>query len=267
MHHAVIPVVLQFSKVAANSNLNFTFTTCGAKWSLGWRMGDSLGFSYNVVPDDIYDAESCLQSVSFNGDVLSIRTSATAPDFSNFTLTLFLQVDPHATFLQGYCTLNNEAEVYAFLGNERPVQWRNGRISAVLRPSADDYRSVLFAITGMKPGNRVGIEVSTDPAQGRVGWSLGPPYSESLGITLTSTSGQLPLVLMSYTTHYIVLQTDSASSSETSDVVMAAYLSWEPEKLPFVYLKVSCDPSISVYAQVGTRQPQLVSPTYTLFTL
>ncbi|MFC5743238.1 hypothetical protein [Dyella tabacisoli] len=268
MHRTVIPVVLQFSNVAANSSLNFTFTTPGVKWSLGRRMGDSLGFSYNVLPDGVYGSTPTLQSVSFNDDVLALRTSSIAPSLSDFTLTLFLDVAPDTTFLQGYCTLNNEAVIEAYLGNERPVQWRNGRISAVIQAPISDYRSVLFTISGLKPNKQVDIGVATDPRQGKVVWALGPRSGESLGVSLSSTNGgSIPLSLLSYTNNQILMQTGAAEGSSATDVVMLAYVSWQPEDLPFIYLKVAGDPDISVYAQVGTRQPQWVSPAYTLFTL
>lgn len=268
MHRTVIPVVLQFSDVAANSSLNFTFTTPGVRWSLGQRIGDSLGFSYNVLPDGVYSTTPCLQGVSFNDAVLALNTSSIAPSLSSFTLTLFLDVDPDTTFLQGYCTLNNEAVVLAYLGNERPVQWRNGRISAVIQTPATDYRSVLFTISGLKPGKQIDIGVETDPRHGKVTWALGPSARDSLGVSLSSSSGNsIPLSLLSYTSKQILMQTSTASDSIATDVVMLAYVSWWPEKLPFIYLKVAGDSDISVYAQVGTRQPQWVSSAFTLFTL
>jgi hypothetical protein len=271
MSRTLIPVVLQFSNVAANTSLNFTFTTPGVKWSLGRRMGDSLGFSYNVLPDGSYGTTPILQGVSFNDDVLAIRTSSIAPSQNDFTLSLFLDVDPNTTFLQGYCTLNNEAVVLAYLGAEQPVQWRNGRISAVIQAAPSDYRSVLFTIKGLKPSKQVDIAVDTDPNKGKVIWALGPGSADTLGMSVSSGSGaNVPLASLSYTQKQIQMRTtagDDTGSTTGGDVVMLAYVSWEPKELPYIYLKVASDPDVSVYAQVGTRQPQWVSPAYTLFTL
>lgn len=266
-HRIVIPVVLQFINIASNSNLNFTFTTPGVRWSLGMRMGDSLGFSYNVSPDGIPSTTPCLQSVSFNDDLLALRTSSIAPTMNNFTMTLFLDVDPGASFLQGYCTLNSEAVVMAYLGSERPVQWRNGRISAVIQKPPCGFRSVLFTITGLKPNKQVDITVDTDPNQGKVAWTLGAKGADALGMSLSSTKGNtVPLSVLSCTDKQIMLQT-GGTANNASDVVMLAYVAWHPEDLPFIYLKVDSDPDVSVYAQVGRRQPQWVSQAYTLFTL
>lgn len=268
MQRNVIPVILQFIDVAADSNLNFTFTTPGVRWSLGMRMGDSLGFSYNVLPDGVYGTTPCLLAVSFNDDVLALRTSSIAPALSSFTLTLFLDVEPDTPFLQGYCTLNNEAVVLVYLGQERPVQWRNGRISAVIQRPAADYRSVLFTISGLKPSKQVDITVDTDPGRGKVKWTLGPRTSDALGMSLTTTAGSgVPISTLSCTNRQIVMQTSDATESNAADVVMQAYVTWQPESLPYIYLKAISDPDVQVYAQVGMRQPQWVSPAYTLFTL
>src|SRR5579863_4586964 len=69
----LIPVTMQFSNIAPNSNLNFTFTTGGACWSLGARSGDSVGFSYNVTPES-NGSQSIIQAIEFNNAVLSIHT-------------------------------------------------------------------------------------------------------------------------------------------------------------------------------------------------
>lgn len=55
MRAQTIPVVLLFSNVAANSNLSINLTSPGVKWSLGGSSPDSLGFSYNVIPDNPAD--------------------------------------------------------------------------------------------------------------------------------------------------------------------------------------------------------------------
>jgi hypothetical protein len=261
-----IPVVLQFSNVAANSCLNITLTTPGARWSMGRRIGDSLGFSYNVVAQDAHADTPLLQGISFNGGILEIRTSSAAPALSNFTLTLFLELAPDVSVLQGYCTLNNEAMVQAYLGNEQPTQWYNGRISAVLPPLVANCRSVLLTVSGLKPGINLVIDVAPGVAEGAVHWTFGPEFAQSLGVAVTSMGGAIPLSLLSYTDRQIVLQTSSGQGGTLSDVVMMAYVSWEPADLPCIYLRAVTDPAVSVWAQVGTRQPQWISSTYAVFT-
>jgi len=262
------PVLLKLSNVAANSSLSFNFTTTGVKWSLGGCAGDNLGFSYNVAPDDISDnPASSIQSIGFNDSLLAIRTAVNAPSLSQFTLSLFLDCEGDADSLQGYCTMNNEAEVLAYFGSECPVYWRNGRISAVLRPPATRYRNVLLAVKDALPGSNIEIEVGTHPDRGRAYWCLGPPLAETQGVQVTCANGALPLTSMSYTTNHIRLQTLATRGTGSMDILIGAYVSWQPEELAFVYLKAHCDANISVYAQIGNRQPQYVSPTYTLFTL
>jgi hypothetical protein len=262
-----IPVVLQFSNVAANSYLNITLTTPGARWSMGRRIGDSLGFSYTVIAQDVYGNVPLLQGISFNGGTLEIRTSSAAPALSSFTLTLFLELEPGASYLQGYCTLNNEALVHAYLGSEQPAQWYNGRISAVLPPLFSNCRSVLFTISGLKPGINLVIDMAPGAVQGDVSWTLGPEFAQSLGVALSSTSGSIPLSVLSYTSRQIVMQTSSSQGGTLADVVMNAYVSWQPADLSCIYLRAVTDAAVSVCAQVGTRQPQWISPTYSVFTL
>lgn len=263
-----IPVVLQFSNVAANSCLNITLTTPGARWSMGRRIGDSLGFSYNVVAQDAHGNVPLLQGISFNGGILEIRTSSAAPTLSNFTLTLFLELAPDVSVLQGYCTLNNEAMVQAYLGSEQPTQWYDGRISAVLPPLFSNCRSVLLTISGLKPGINLVIEAApgAGAAEADVNWTFGPEFAQSLGVALTSTGAAIPLSLLSYTNRQIVLQTSSGQGGTLADVVMMAYVAWEPADLPCIYLRAVTDPAVSVWAQVGTRQPQWISQTYSVFT-
>jgi hypothetical protein len=266
-HSTAIPVVLQFSSVAANSCLNITLNTPGVRWSMGRRIGDSLGFSYNVLAHDAHGNVPLLQGISFNGGILEIRTSSAAPALSDFTLTLFLELAPGVTTLQGYCTLNNEAVVQAFLGNEQPARWYNGRISAVLPSIFAHNRSVLFNISGLKPGINLVIDVAPSLAEGGVLWTFGPEFAQSLGVALTSTGGSVPLSLLSYTGRQIVLQTSSGQGGTLPDVVMMAYVSWQPADLSCIYLRAVTDAAVSVSAQVGTRQPQRISPTYSVFTL
>ncbi|MBB6064896.1 hypothetical protein [Pseudoxanthomonas broegbernensis] len=269
MPNNVIPVVLQFSNVASDSNLSLTFTTPGVRWSLGHRIGDSLGFSYNVLPDGVYDSAPCLQSVSFNDDLLSLTTSSAASSLMGFTLTLFIEVDEGINSLAGYCTLNNEAVVLAYLGNQRPALWRNGRISAVIGVPTASYRSVLFTIKGLKPSTQVDIALGTDSSiKGGASWVLGSANGNALGVSIGSKDGgSVPLSMLSYTDNRIVMQSGAESGSSATAVVMLAYVAWQPEDLKHIYLRASADPAVSVYAQVGARQPQWVSPAYTLFTL
>lgn len=263
----LIPVVLKFNNVAANSNINFTFTTVGASWCLGANSGDSLGFAFNVMTDSS-NAQSCIQSIEFNNSVLAIRTAATGQSLNSFILTLFLRVKEGVDYLQGYCTLNNEAIVLASFGTQRAVQWRNGRISAVLREPESKFRRIFFAIKGAKPGNRISLQVSTKKGLGKVNWSLGPEFSEASGIQVASAAGVVPLASMSYGCDRLVFETTQSDwTGDTMDFFLQTYVVWEPLDLNYIYLKADCNSSISLYAQVGNRQPQIVSQTDTLFTL
>ena len=272
----LIPVTMQFSNIAPNSNLNFTFTTGGASWSLGARSGDSVGFSYNVTPES-NGSQSIIQAIEFNNAVLSIRTgggnqSSGSAD-NAFTLTLFLQLRPGIDYVQGYCTLNNEAVVMVSFGSLAPVQWRNGRISAVLLAPHSNFRPVSFTIKGAPAGNRIDLVVSTKRGLGRVNWSLGADFSDSNGVLLASQQGRIPLASMSYSgnTLTFVTQSDAGNSggnaTGTLDFYMNAYITWLPEDLNYVYLRANCSDDVSILAQVNNRQPQIVSQSDTVFTL
>jgi len=269
----LLPVVLQFQNVAANSNLNFTFTTAGAYWSLGAKSGDSLGFSYNVTPQSA-ESESCIQQIEFNNAVLSIRTGDIDQASSGFTLTLFLQVRDGVDYLQGYCTLNNEALVTVRIGAQSPVQWRNGRISAVLAGSENIYRNISFTVRGAYAGNKIDLTLTTKKGLGKVSWSLGPPFAEASGVQLASMMGTIPLASMSYgvntlsfITSVLADNTSSASASNPLEFYLNAYIVYAASDLNYVYLKTTCNSDIMVYAQIGNRQPQIVSQSDTVFTL
>ncbi len=267
MNRELLPVVLKFNNVAPNSNINFTFTTAGAHWSLGARSGDSMGFS--VLAEQTGSSfESAIQAIEFNSQMLSIRTANDYSDLASFTLTLSLHVDHGVDYLQGYCTLNNEASVLAYFGAQRANEWRNGRISAVLRNPSKQYRAVVISVQGALAGDRIALEVSTKKGLGNVYWCLGPEFSESGGIRLAGLSGSMPLTQMSYGNSLISFETaKSQTSSEGVEFVMLAYIGWNPHDLPYVYLKASSADYVSLYAHVGNRQPQVVSQTYTVFTL
>ena len=269
MIRELLPVVLKFNNVTSNSNINFMFTTAGVSWSLGARSGDSMGFS--MLSEQTSDSfESCIQKIEVNEQMLSIRTANNNAGLSSFTLTLSLRVEPGVDYFQGYCTLNNEASVMAYFGPLRGNEWRNGRISAALRHTADQYRSVLVSVQGAKPGNRISLEVTTKKGLGKVYWCLGPPFSESGGIRLSGLNdSSVPLNYMSYGTSILTFETAKTqdNSNDSMEFLMLAYIGWSPETLPYIYLKASCDGHISMYAHVGNRQPQLVSQTYTVFTL
>jgi hypothetical protein len=268
MNSELIPVVLVFDQVAPNSNINFTFTTAGVYWSLGAKSGDSMGFS--VLPRSANgQPQAPLQSIEFGESMLAMRTASDASGLSGFTITLFLRVEAWVEMMQGYCTLNNEATVMAYIGTQRPMQWRNGRISAALARPAINSCGVLVSVQGALPGERICLELSTMKGPGfDAYWSLGPDHAESGGIRLASAQGTLPLASLCYGTRTLHFEIDrSASAASTLDFVMQAYLRWAPARLAYVYLKADCDSNVSVYAQVGNRQPQLVSQTSTVFTL
>lgn len=267
MSGASIPVRLEFQNVAANASLSINFTTTGIQWSMGSTSGDSIGFSYNVVPSDIDDRNSCIKHISFNDSVLSIITSPDAPQFNSFTLTISLLVGPNVEYLQGYCTLNNEAQVLAYFGNLRPIVWRNGRFSAVLEKPSYGHSSLQIGLRGVRAGERITISVTTRPELGEVSWSLGPPGVETLGISLTSSRDTLSLESFTYMPDRIVIDTDELSGQNSLDLVMHAHISWFPLMLPYIHLRAHGNNVLNVYAQVGTRQPQYISPVYTLLTL
>lgn len=263
-----VPVVLQFQNVAANSGINITFETPGVRWSLGRRLGDSMGFSYNVTSDTSGTGTPILRGVSFNDSVLELRTSAVAPASNNFTFTLFLEAEEGTTSLQGYCTINNEATVLASFGDGLPALWRNGRISASFRHGALRYHTVLLNIRGLGPNRQLNILVDSDQAS-EVCWALGPHRQGANGLTLRSqASGPVQLSSWSMTPREIRLSTSEGTGSTSTNLALQTYVACAERADPRrVYLKAIGDTDISVVAQIGTRQPQWVGPAYTLFTL
>lgn len=265
MSRVLIPVVLQFQNVAANSGINITFETPGVRWSLGRRLGDSMGFSYNVTSDVSASGTPILRSVSFNDSVLQLTTSAIAPASSRFTFTLFVEVEEGTTFVQGYCTINNEANILASFGDGPPALWRNGRISASFHHESRRYHTVLLNIRNVRPSRQIDIVVESD-ADTQVRWSLGPYRRGASGITVSNqTSGAVTLASWSMTPSEIRLRTGDTGSS--TDLALRTYVSYGDADARRLFLKTVGDTDVSVLAQVGTRQPQWVGPAYTLFTL
>lgn len=188
MSEEIIPVLLEFVDVAPDSNLSINITTPGLSWSLGSQFGDTLGLSYNVVPDGLAAPSSCVREWVLNEGLLLIRTSAAAAPLNRFTLSLFVRRSRHADSFLGYCTLNEEALVRVQFGNQRPIRWRDGRISAVLEPVSEAFRHVLLAVRGVRPGNVVNIDLATRKGSGGgdVAWTLGPAFVDTQGLQVTS---------------------------------------------------------------------------------
>lgn len=261
----LMPVQLEFFDVAPDSNLGIQFTTAGVAWSLGNRGGDSIGFSYNVVVSSA-SGEPCLSGIEFNDAMLSIRTAPGSGGLARFTLTLFLSIHPEVDYLQGYCTLNEEAQILASFGAQAPMQWYNGRVSATLSGYGGNYRPICLTVRGAHPGNRIEILISTRKGLGKVNWSLGPDMSEAGGILFASQNGPLPLESLSFNNETLSFVTASASS-QNLEFYLNAFITWEPDELNYVYLRTASDSSVTVLAQVHNRQPQVVSRTDTVFTL
>lgn len=267
MHDEIVPVLMEFIDVAANSSISINITTPGLNWSLGCRFGDTLGLSYNVVPDGVASGVSCIQELMFNDSLLLIRTAADTQPLNSFTLSLFMRRQDATDSLMGYCNLNEEAVVSVQFGSQRPVQWRDGRISALLQPMAGDFRQVLFAIRGARPGSVIDIDLATRTDMGEVAWTLGPAFADTQGIRITSSGKGIPISSLSYTPSKIRIVTQQTGGLDARDIAILAYVSWKPRGHQFIHLKADCSYGIDVYAQVGNRQPQFLSQTFTLFTL
>ena len=229
-----------------------------------------MGFSYNVLTSQgpNQDSESCIRSIEFNRSMLTVRTSGNIGRLYNFSLTLFIKLSPNIDFLQGYCTLNREGHVLVNFGDDKEMEWRNGRISAVLKKTTDQYRAVFMSVSGAKPGNKVVLSVATKKGLGKVNWCLGPVFSDSQGIKIPNCNTPIPISSFSYGNSEIVFQTGQGQShNNTLDFSFVAYIKWYPLDLQFVYLSFSGNEGIAIKAQVGSSQPQLVSRTSTLFTI
>jgi len=86
--------------------------------------------------------------------------------------------------------------------------------------------------------------------------------------------GTIPLASMSYgvntlsfITSVLADNTSSASASNPLEFYLNAYIVYAASDLNYVYLKTTCNSDIMVYAQIGNRQPQIVSQSDTVFTL
>ncbi|MFZ6765739.1 hypothetical protein ACO0LM_01545 [Undibacterium sp. Di26W] len=266
MMSELIPVVLVFDQVAVDSHINFAFTTAGVAWSLGATSGDSMGFTVTPAAP-AGQPLAPLQQIEFSDTMLAMRTASNGANFSAFTVTLFLRVNSGTAMLQGYCTINREATVMAYFGAQSPMQWRSGRISAALYHPDRTTRSLRVSVQGAAPGNRIRLALSTSQeADFLATWSLGPAQCGSDGVVLAAVQGALPLTFLRYGSRTLEFEI-GAGANATNEFFLQAYVNWHPAGLPYIYLKAECDHNVSLYAKIGSRQPQLVSQTYTVFTL
>ncbi|KQN26634.1 hypothetical protein ASE86_11210 [Sphingomonas sp. Leaf33] len=265
MDDDLIPVVLDFIGVAPDASLSIDITSPGLAWSLGRRSGAGLGASYNVVPDGLATNESCIQEWAFTDRSLMIRTAIDAAPRTSFTIGLFLRRHDLTDAFMGYCTLNDGASVRVRFGDQSPVEWRDGRISAALEPIAERSSRVMLTMRGVRPGAVIDIDLAA--RNGEVAWTLGPTFADTQGMEVTSTGAGLPLSLFSCTPHRLKLVTQGSNDTERRDVTVLAYVSWIPASLELIHLRADSSAGVDIYAQVGNRQPQFVSQTFTLFAL
>jgi hypothetical protein len=275
---ALIPLVLEFSHVAKDSNLSLVLSTGGVAWSFGEDSDGSSGFSYNAL----YPGEtrpSCINRVEFTDSLLAVRTSSSAAADSSFTLALFVDVPPHVDSLQGHCTLNSGATVRAHLGYEEPATWISGPLSMIVPHIPKDIRRVRFNIQRPSATLPIQIELMTLASQpGFVHWCFGPDVRNSANFNAKTTDGTvLPLRSLNVSDRQIEVVMDPAMAGRSiADILIEAYVQRVPlatreeldrhaKKLDDIYLKATCSSQAKVIAQVGTQRAQYLTTTHKRF--
>lgn len=267
---ALIPVILEFSGVARDSNLHLTLSTDGATWSIGGDdVQDTEGFSYNGLA--MGEARpTCLTAIELTDSVLAIRTSPNATGTA-FSLQLFLDVQPEVESVQGRCTLNAGASVICHLGYDIGAEWRSGPFSAMVPSMPVDARRVRFSIQNAPVGAPISIDLITERSEGEAYWCFDSGVSGASGLTLHGATGTaLPLRTISITDRQIVVVPGGAQKI-ASDLSMELYLRRtvvaatpdRPEKkLKRFHLLATCDPKAVVAVQIGAQRWQNLAATY-----
>jgi hypothetical protein len=274
---AVVPIVLEFSRVAKDSSLSLTLLTAGAAWSLGEDVGDgSMGFSYNALTLGEM-RQSCISSVELTDSVLTIRTSANAATDS-FTFALFLDVSSEVEAVQGYCTLNMDARVVCHLGYGVPSEWRSGIFSAIVPPIPVDYRRIRLNIQGPLMGAPVSIELMTESSEpGAASWSFAAEGSVDSGFRVRAIDGT-PLCIQTLSISERKIKVGIGTTQKNaSDLLIDMYLrrvdksSAEKDdgsamrKLQRILLRADRGACAAVIAQVGAQRPQYLTTAYKCF--
>jgi hypothetical protein len=261
---AVVPIVLEFSRVAKDSSLSLTLLTAGAAWSLGEDVGDgSMGFSYNALTLGEM-RQSCISSVELTDSVLTIRTSANAATDS-FTFALFLDVSSEVEAVQGYCTLNMDARVVFVF-------------SAIVPPIPVDYRRIRLNIQGPLMGAPVSIELMTESSEpGAASWSFAAEGSVDSGFRVRAIDGT-PLCIQTLSISERKIKVGIGTTQKNaSDLLIDMYLrrvdksSAEKDdgsamrKLQRILLRADRGACAAVIAQVGAQRPQYLTTAYKCF--
>jgi hypothetical protein len=129
---------------------------------------------------------------------------------------------------------------------------------------AKKYQAITLNISNASAGQNIEVVVS---ATGRelIGWSTGEDFQNIAGISVTSLSGDLPLLSFSINTSTVNFSTSSSSgSSDALTFNVGAYLVAGAGVESF-YLKSSSDPGVEITAAIGNSKAQTVNTSQTLF--
>ncbi len=269
---ALIPVVLEFSGVARDSNLNLTLTTEGARWSMGADdVLESEGFSYNgsALGDT---RPTCLTAIELTESVIALRTSPSASGTA-FSLELFIDVQPEVESVQGHCTLNAGASVVCYLGYDIGAEWRSGQFSAIVRPMPTDLRRVQIKIRNAPVGVPMTIDLMTERSEGEAYLCLDSGVPGAPGLLLRGVAGA-PLPLESFTITDRQIVVIPSGTKIAGDGFIELYLrrvaaqptsDSSPKALKRFHLRVTCDPKAIVVVRVGAQRPVALAASYSCF--
>jgi len=123
------------------------------------------------------------------------------------------------------------------------------------------YQHVTLNISGANAGQQISISIEpTD--NNKIGWSTGPNFEGSSGITVNAQSGTLPLSSLSINPEQLKVQTAGTGGSIT--VQLTIFVVADAAVSAF-YLKSESDTNIVVSAAIGNANPQVVNQTNTVF--
>lgn len=268
----ILPIILEFKRVASDANISVVLSTPGVTWSMGDASEGSVGFSLNAMTLGTNRATP-IESIEMGESELAIRTAKDA-SADSFVLNAHLRIVGGVQQVEGCCTLDDSTEIRVFVPGHQNVEWRRGHNAMLLPLVHDGYRAARIALRGLKPNRKVRFELNAEPLRAaRLRWSLGTQLLTGAGFGLRTSDGSA-LNLASFVVEektVEILCDESFVSSSDREVMMELWVEYvasgESNGLNRLLLKMESSADVVAIAQIGNGCPQYVTSSFIPFLL
>ena len=268
----ILPIILEFKGCTSDANIGVILNTPGVTWSMGDASDGSVGFSLNAMALGTNRAAP-IESIEMGESELAIRTAKDA-SADSFVLNAHLRVVGGVQQVEGYCTLNDSAEIRIFIPNHQNFEWRRGHNAMLLPLLHDGYRTARIVLRGLKPNRKVRLELDAEPlSTAKLRWSLGTQLFTGAGFGLRTSDGSA-LNLASFVVEEKTVELlcdESFVSSSNREVMMELWVEYvasgESNRLDRLLLKMESSADVVAIAQIGNGCPQYVTSSFIPFPL